>query len=665
MGEFGRTPKINPQAGRDHFPAAWTTVLAEGGIKGGQVIGRLRPRRDGRPRTDPVPLPDFLATVCKGVGGRSHGPERFRDRPADPDRGSEGQGPSRRCWHDHTVPGLLVLVVAVGVRARARALRATSRTRTTIPDPSRPTSESGQDAVQDVMFLGDTRPIFIRLRLDAGGKAFRTAWLDSVKAIHAYLDRDGDGTLTREEADRGSLPTMVRATTGGAGGAFPAQDLDASPKDGKVSLEELADVLRPALGPFRVQVGRLAIDRNDALFNHLDRNKDGAVGKDELAHAVKSLRRFDLDEDELIDPAELDPFSNPIAAKNEDRANAAGGLRWSPSDRARPTTRRSVPCGSCSEVRQGERQGRGGRRQPLRAPRVRDRPRASPRPIPTGRCARFRGVTALLTRSAPSWNSWPSSPGELALRDDLAASGAGPGRCRRRSASRTLPRGPRNRHRRGQPRIPRRRRRARAENARRYYAGQFQAADTDNNKYLEKSELKDHGPFALLFDMMDKDGDGKLYMKEVDAFVDQQSQAARSQMVLSVDDQGRAIFAIVDLNRDRHLGIREIRDSVERVSTWDRNGDGLIRSDEIPHHYQLSIGRGQITAVGMTARAPVTMAATAPVEPAAGPPWFRKMDRNRDGDISRREFLGPRAAFERLDGDHDGLIDAGEAAKAK
>ena len=107
--------------------------------------------------------------------------------------------------------------------------------------------------------------------------------------------------------------------------------------------------------------------------------------------------------------------------------------------------------------------------------------------------------------------------------------------------------------------------------------------------------MKDHGPFASLFDMMDKDGDGKLYMKEVDAFVDQQTQAARSQMVLSVDDQGRAIFAIMDLNRDRHLRIREIRDAVARVSSWDRNGDGQIRSDEIPHHFQLSIGRGQIT----------------------------------------------------------------------
>jgi uncharacterized protein (DUF1501 family) len=67
MGEFGRTPKINPQAGRDHFPAAWSTVLAGGGINGGQVIGSSGV--DGmQANYRPVSVPDFLATVCKGLG---------------------------------------------------------------------------------------------------------------------------------------------------------------------------------------------------------------------------------------------------------------------------------------------------------------------------------------------------------------------------------------------------------------------------------------------------------------------------------------------------------------------------------------------------------------------------------------------------------------------
>jgi uncharacterized protein (DUF1501 family) len=67
MGEFGRTPKINTNAGRDHFPAAWTTVLSGGGIKGGQVIGNSGPAGiEAKDR--PVAVPDFLATVCKALG---------------------------------------------------------------------------------------------------------------------------------------------------------------------------------------------------------------------------------------------------------------------------------------------------------------------------------------------------------------------------------------------------------------------------------------------------------------------------------------------------------------------------------------------------------------------------------------------------------------------
>ncbi|HWE38933.1 MAG TPA: DUF1501 domain-containing protein [Isosphaeraceae bacterium] len=67
MGEFGRTPKINANAGRDHFPNAWTTVLAGGGIKGGRVIGDTGV--DGMLVKDrPVAVPDLLATVCKAVG---------------------------------------------------------------------------------------------------------------------------------------------------------------------------------------------------------------------------------------------------------------------------------------------------------------------------------------------------------------------------------------------------------------------------------------------------------------------------------------------------------------------------------------------------------------------------------------------------------------------
>lgn len=67
MGEFGRTPTINRSAGRDHFPQAWTTVLAGGGIAGGQAYGRTS--RDGNTvEENPTSVQDLLATLCQAVG---------------------------------------------------------------------------------------------------------------------------------------------------------------------------------------------------------------------------------------------------------------------------------------------------------------------------------------------------------------------------------------------------------------------------------------------------------------------------------------------------------------------------------------------------------------------------------------------------------------------
>lgn len=67
MGEFGRTPAINPSAGRDHFPAAWTCVFAGGGIRGGQAYGKTSD--DGmRVEDGKVDVGDVLATLSSAVG---------------------------------------------------------------------------------------------------------------------------------------------------------------------------------------------------------------------------------------------------------------------------------------------------------------------------------------------------------------------------------------------------------------------------------------------------------------------------------------------------------------------------------------------------------------------------------------------------------------------
>ncbi len=67
MGEFGRTPGINPRQGRDHYPNAWSVVLSGGGVKGGSVVGRTS--RDGMTVEDrSTSVPDILATILLALG---------------------------------------------------------------------------------------------------------------------------------------------------------------------------------------------------------------------------------------------------------------------------------------------------------------------------------------------------------------------------------------------------------------------------------------------------------------------------------------------------------------------------------------------------------------------------------------------------------------------
>ncbi len=66
-GEFGRTPKINPAGGRDHWPQCWTMLMGGGPLKGGTVVGSSD-EIGGAPRDRPVTPAQIAATVYKGLG---------------------------------------------------------------------------------------------------------------------------------------------------------------------------------------------------------------------------------------------------------------------------------------------------------------------------------------------------------------------------------------------------------------------------------------------------------------------------------------------------------------------------------------------------------------------------------------------------------------------
>ena len=71
MGEFGRTPKINPAGGRDHHPGVWTILMAGGPVKGGRVVGESD-ELGYIPKTRPVTPGEVAATLYHGLGFEIH-----------------------------------------------------------------------------------------------------------------------------------------------------------------------------------------------------------------------------------------------------------------------------------------------------------------------------------------------------------------------------------------------------------------------------------------------------------------------------------------------------------------------------------------------------------------------------------------------------------------
>ena len=68
LGEFGRTPKINPLDGRDHWPTGFSCLIGGGGLRSGVVIGKTDPTGEKKDPTDPIPVENLFATVLHQLG---------------------------------------------------------------------------------------------------------------------------------------------------------------------------------------------------------------------------------------------------------------------------------------------------------------------------------------------------------------------------------------------------------------------------------------------------------------------------------------------------------------------------------------------------------------------------------------------------------------------
>jgi Ca2+-binding EF-hand superfamily protein len=131
---------------------------------------------------------------------------------------------------------------------------------------------------------------------------------------------------------------------------------------------------------------------------------------------------------------------------------------------------------------------------------------------------------------------------------------------------------------------------------RQQYIAQFKQADKDGKGYLDAKAAEASPQFRSLFQAMDRAKSGKVYEKELNAYLDQlqelkkRGQAACVTLVLS--NQSRGLFDLLDVNRDGRLSVREMRGAVNLLEQLGTKEKGYLTKADMPHSYLLTLRRG-------------------------------------------------------------------------
>jgi Ca2+-binding EF-hand superfamily protein len=537
-----------------------------------------------------------------------------------------------------------------------------------------PAPELSPEDAQDLVFLAPARPIVIRLYVQIDGKP-ATQGLDAwIKDLFAYLDRDGDGKLNGEEAERApkvqALMQRLQQGYGFFNGAYqttPLGEIDEN-SDGKVTLEELTRYYRSSdLGTPRLTVapgtGYSADALTDALFNHFDLNKDGKLTPEEMAKAAEVLARLDSNDDETVSSQELLP-----GVQAGFQQGFVGGGMGMMGQGARPTafflaTGRldlaqqilaRYDTNKDGVLNRDEIELDDATFQRLDANGDLDLSGAELLKL-IGKTADMEVVLRLGTVAdkQPAVEVLNPDKANSLLKAKIVNGGLtvtfGTAQLDLRPAV-TPSYGPQQ-----------------MEAQKRQISFFFTQLDTAKRGFVDKQDVaKPQGRFLQnVFDVADRDGDGKLTEKEVAALLDLDMRAGTSCLLLAAGEGGGGLFELLDANRDGRLSLREMRSACERAGG---DGPAVIVKAALPRQFSLAVSQGVFANFGRVVF-PMNGRGGVVPPPAAGgsvgPMWFRKMDANGDGDVSRREWLGSREDFQRLDRDGDGVITPEEAARAE